>query len=110
MANHDVTIPQPAIGTTDTDESGSSNGPGQQFQALPAAEKPYYSKRAHKKSRAGCKNCKGRRVKCDEARPKCRNCVVRRLDCIYANSLLPPPSVLTDQLGCAGIRGGGGPA
>ena len=31
-------------------------------------------KRAHKKSRRGCLNCKARKVKCDETRPLCNNC------------------------------------
>ncbi|KAL4732525.1 hypothetical protein ACLX1H_001541 [Fusarium chlamydosporum] len=35
----------------------------------PNSDKPYHSKRPHKKSRAGCRNCKARKVKCDEARP-----------------------------------------
>ncbi|KAJ4264424.1 hypothetical protein NW762_005624 [Fusarium torreyae] len=29
----------------------------------------------HKKSRAGCKTCKIRRVRCDETRPSCQRCV-----------------------------------
>ncbi|KAK7398043.1 hypothetical protein QQX98_012593 [Neonectria punicea] len=28
-------------------------------------ERPYHSKRPHKKSRSGCRNCKARKVKCD---------------------------------------------
>ncbi|KAI1140285.1 hypothetical protein F5Y05DRAFT_312120 [Hypoxylon sp. FL0543] len=31
-------------------------------------------RRIHRKSRAGCRNCKQRRVKCDELRPICGNC------------------------------------
>ncbi|PQE05610.1 C6 finger domain protein [Rutstroemia sp. NJR-2017a BBW] len=31
-------------------------------------------RRAHKKSRKGCRNCKLRRVKCDEKRPSCFKC------------------------------------
>ncbi|KAF2235640.1 hypothetical protein EV356DRAFT_444661 [Viridothelium virens] len=33
-----------------------------------------YPRRAHKKSRKGCKNCKARKVKCDEQRPLCGPC------------------------------------
>ncbi|PTB61327.1 hypothetical protein BBK36DRAFT_1195890, partial [Trichoderma citrinoviride] len=46
--------------------------------------KPYYAKRPHKKSRAGCQSCKARKVKCDEARPVCRSCKLRKADCVYA--------------------------
>ncbi|KAK6441433.1 hypothetical protein LTR95_002336 [Oleoguttula sp. CCFEE 5521] len=31
-------------------------------------------RRAHKKSKNGCRTCKVRKVKCDERRPLCRNC------------------------------------
>ncbi|KAI7212082.1 hypothetical protein KC333_g7315 [Hortaea werneckii] len=31
-------------------------------------------RRAHKKSKAGCRACKARKVKCDERRPLCLNC------------------------------------
>jgi hypothetical protein len=55
----------------------------------PESDKPYHSKRPHKKSRSGCKKCKARKVKCDEARPVCRSCRLRRVDCVYPNS--PPP-------------------
>ncbi|CAM1509208.1 Fc.00g029470.m01.CDS01 [Cosmosporella sp. VM-42] len=60
-------------------------------------DKPYHSKRPHKKSRAGCKNCKTRKVKCDEARPVCRSCKLRKVECVYPNppsssSSQPPPS------------------
>lgn len=48
-------------------------------------EKPYHSKRPHKKSRTGCKNCKARKVKCDEGRPTCRSCKQRNVPCIYVN-------------------------
>jgi hypothetical protein len=47
------------------------------------ADKKYHSKRPHKKSRAGCKNCKARKVKCDEARPTCRSCRLRKTECVY---------------------------
>lgn len=50
-------------------------------------DRPYHSKRPHKKSRTGCKNCKARKVKCDEARPQCRYCRLRKAECIY-----PEPS------------------
>ncbi|KAH6889637.1 fungal-specific transcription factor domain-containing protein [Thelonectria olida] len=33
------------------------------------------------KSRAGCRTCKMKRLKCDEAIPECRNCVARGVGC-----------------------------
>ncbi|KAK1761091.1 hypothetical protein QBC47DRAFT_21443 [Echria macrotheca] len=57
-------------------------------------DKPYHAKRPHRKSRTGCRNCKTRKVKCDEARPSCRNCTLRREQCLYPlnPSSLPPAS------------------
>ncbi|KAK4237554.1 hypothetical protein C8A03DRAFT_15915 [Achaetomium macrosporum] len=40
-------------------------------------------RRSHKKSRAGCLECKRRHVKCDEQRPKCRICTLSERDCSY---------------------------
>ncbi|KAI9155321.1 spastin [Paramyrothecium foliicola] len=64
-------------------------------------ERPFHSKRPHKKSRTGCKNCKARKVKCDEARPTCRSCRLRKAECVYphavpaavtGNGLATPPT------------------
>ncbi|KAK4161116.1 hypothetical protein QBC43DRAFT_303174 [Cladorrhinum sp. PSN259] len=41
-------------------------------------------RRAHHKSRSGCKNCKTRKIKCDEKKPSCSNCVRRQVDCDFA--------------------------
>jgi hypothetical protein len=49
-------------------------------------DRPFHTKRPHKKSRSGCKNCKVRKVKCDEARPICRSCRLRKTDCVYLSS------------------------
>ncbi|KAI3572640.1 Upc2 protein [Fusarium oxysporum f. sp. albedinis] len=40
-------------------------------------------RRAHRKSRNGCSECKNRHLKCDETRPECRNCVISELVCPY---------------------------
>ncbi|KAH8427035.1 Zn(II)2Cys6 transcription factor domain-containing protein [Aspergillus melleus] len=40
-------------------------------------------RRPHQKSRHGCRTCKRRRVKCDEARPICSNCEHRKETCDY---------------------------
>ncbi|KAI6782003.1 uncharacterized protein J7T54_003422 [Emericellopsis cladophorae] len=60
--------------------------------ATVASDRPYHAKRPHKKSRAGCKNCKARKVKCDEARPICRSCNLRKNECVY-----PGPANPTDS-------------
>ncbi|KAF7547592.1 hypothetical protein G7Z17_g7634 [Cylindrodendrum hubeiense] len=44
-------------------------------------------RRAHRKSRKGCLECKRRHIKCDESRPSCNNCLVSERACSF------PPSV-----------------
>ncbi|KAI9924589.1 hypothetical protein MW887_006862 [Aspergillus wentii] len=48
-----------------------------------STESVYHARRAHRKSRAGCLNCKRRRVKCDESRPHCIRCQKHGVDCDY---------------------------
>ncbi|KAJ0114572.1 hypothetical protein J7T55_004816 [Diaporthe amygdali] len=43
-------------------------------------------RKAHTKSRAGCGNCKIRRVKCDEAKPRCRKCIAFGVSCNYGTT------------------------
>ena len=38
-------------------------------------------RRAHRKSRYGCLECKQRKIKCDETRPICLNCIRRDVTC-----------------------------
>ncbi|KAJ5975791.1 hypothetical protein N7481_009498 [Penicillium waksmanii] len=40
-------------------------------------------RRKHTKSRRGCRNCKLRRVKCDESKPHCMKCVKYGVACNY---------------------------
>ncbi|RYP81674.1 hypothetical protein DL769_001906 [Monosporascus sp. CRB-8-3] len=47
------------------------------------SQRPYYAKRPHRKSRAGCRNCKRRKVKCNEEKPACRACTLRKEACVY---------------------------
>ncbi|KAI0181790.1 hypothetical protein GGR52DRAFT_55470 [Hypoxylon sp. FL1284] len=47
------------------------------------AHRPYHTKRPHRKSRAGCHQCKKRKVKCDEVRPSCKSCRLRKENCVY---------------------------
>ncbi|KAH8689501.1 hypothetical protein BGW36DRAFT_365269 [Talaromyces proteolyticus] len=44
------------------------------------------TKAYHKKSRNGCKECKIRRVKCDEKQPTCSNCERRAETCVFLNA------------------------
>ncbi|KAL4889925.1 hypothetical protein BDV59DRAFT_195415 [Aspergillus ambiguus] len=46
------------------------------------------SRRSHKKSRLGCRNCKNRKIKCDELKPSCMNCLRHSVRCEYASDLL----------------------
>ncbi|KAH6973229.1 hypothetical protein EDB80DRAFT_743245 [Ilyonectria destructans] len=61
----------------------------------------FRSRRRHHKSRAGCRQCKSRRVRCDENRPNCGNCIKREITCEYfdmrysiANHRKSPPRIL----------------
>lgn len=50
---------------------------------LPAPRSELRKRKAHKKSRSGCRNCKMRRVKCDEAKPECEHCLDFGVSCNY---------------------------
>ncbi|KAK2004053.1 hypothetical protein LX36DRAFT_7123 [Colletotrichum falcatum] len=50
-------------------------------------------RRSHKKSRAGCKRCKSRKIKCDEIHPRCGNCVKHGVPCDFES-----PDILDDLL------------
>lgn len=49
----------------------------------PSLEPVLRKRKTHRKSRSGCRNCKLRRVKCDETRPACRNCIGLLVICNY---------------------------
>ncbi|KAH6678937.1 hypothetical protein F5X68DRAFT_263908 [Plectosphaerella plurivora] len=59
---------------------------GYQVDLESTTHRPFHTKRPHKKSRAGCLNCKKRKVKCNEARPVCNNCTLRNVDCVYPDA------------------------
>ncbi|PSN58923.1 hypothetical protein BS50DRAFT_538129 [Corynespora cassiicola Philippines] len=40
-------------------------------------------RKPHRKSRNGCRECKRRRIKCDEEKPGCGHCVRHNVHCIY---------------------------
>ncbi|TVY69038.1 Sterol uptake control protein [Lachnellula suecica] len=48
-----------------------------------SSEESGRKRKSHKKSRRGCRNCKLRRVKCDEARPECNKCTTFGVTCNY---------------------------
>ena len=50
------------------------------------------SRRSHTKSRKGCKTCKRRHIRCDEAFPQCRNCTKHQVRCDYMEA---PPATLS---------------
>ncbi|KAK7415077.1 hypothetical protein QQZ08_012437 [Neonectria magnoliae] len=52
-------------------------------------------RRAHRKSRNGCWECKRRHIKCDESRPKCSNCLVSERDCSFPHSASAPTPAST---------------
>ncbi|KAF4998668.1 hypothetical protein FGRMN_2994 [Fusarium graminum] len=58
-------------------------------------------RRAHKKAKTGCADCRKRRVKCSEEKPQCRACCRRGVECYYpsfpAGSLSLGPSPATDE-------------
>ncbi|KAH6670136.1 hypothetical protein B0J14DRAFT_112042 [Halenospora varia] len=47
---------------------------------------PHNSRKPHKKTRTGCTQCKGRRIKCDETKPACVNCVRYHVQCSYVQT------------------------
>ncbi|KAJ5129829.1 transcriptional regulator family: Fungal Specific TF [Penicillium bovifimosum] len=51
-------------------------------------------RRSHRKSRAGCAQCKKRKVKCDESRPHCRNCEKHGVVCSFTST---PSALLTPK-------------
>ncbi|KAI0845789.1 hypothetical protein F5Y00DRAFT_163259 [Daldinia vernicosa] len=64
----------------------------------PDSDRPYHSKRPHKKSRAGCRQCKKRKVKCDETRPTCKACRLRKEKCIYPATSASASAALSTTL------------
>ncbi|KAJ4303840.1 hypothetical protein N0V90_002741 [Kalmusia sp. IMI 367209] len=60
--------------------------------AATCVEDKSIKRRAHRKSRFGCKNCKIRRIKCDERKPECINCRNRQVRCDYLPTVVPPSS------------------
>ncbi|KAI0514671.1 hypothetical protein F5B22DRAFT_647428 [Xylaria bambusicola] len=50
---------------------------------------PIRKRKAHRKSRNGCANCKLRGIKCDETKPCCRRCDAFNVVCCYGSKFSP---------------------
>ncbi|KAI0146579.1 hypothetical protein BJ166DRAFT_538136 [Pestalotiopsis sp. NC0098] len=53
-------------------------------------------RRSHKKSRAGCRRCKSRKIKCDEIHPRCGNCVKHGVACDFEHPELAEHLAIPD--------------
>ncbi|KAK7421083.1 hypothetical protein QQX98_002441 [Neonectria punicea] len=62
-------------------------------------------RRSHKKSRAGCRRCKNRKIKCDEVHPRCGNCAKHGVLCDFGN-----PEALDDFVNHSATSSDGGGA
>ncbi|EXJ84987.1 hypothetical protein A1O3_05662 [Capronia epimyces CBS 606.96] len=62
-------------------------GNGKSPVPLAAAQLACRKRKAHRKSRLGCRNCKLRRVKCDEKKPLCEKCLEFGVVCNYDPSI-----------------------
>ncbi|KXT15969.1 hypothetical protein AC579_1448 [Pseudocercospora musae] len=80
---------------------------------LPPLPEPFTPRKAHTKSRGGCRSCKGRRVKCDEVAPTCSRCARLSEECVYgerssvtskSSSLVNTPQSTTPPL-CPSTHG-----
>ena len=70
-------------------------------------------RRTHTKSRAGCGNCKQRRIKCDEVHPRCGNCTKHGIGCDFSTGVGSERggdarAVVRDGVGREGGRRDGG--
>ncbi|KAJ8120431.1 hypothetical protein ONZ43_g2861 [Nemania bipapillata] len=113
----DLDVPGPSTGNADALPPESAPV-AEAASVEPPTQRRYLSKRPHRKSRAGCRQCKRRKVKvllmstvtspllpsflppfirltfpwkCDEARPSCKACTLRKEECIYLSA--PPPEL-----------------
>ncbi|KAI5245065.1 hypothetical protein E4T42_06953 [Aureobasidium subglaciale] len=50
-------------------------------------------RKTHKKSRAGCDQCKKRHYKCDEGKPSCGGCAKRKVECSFTTAQSPGSDV-----------------
>ncbi|EWZ45960.1 hypothetical protein FOZG_06165 [Fusarium oxysporum Fo47] len=75
---------------TASESKRPSSGSGSQDDTVAAK-----LRRAHRKSRKGCWECKRRHIKCDESRPACGNCAVSERSCSFPSSATPATTTPT---------------
>ncbi|KAJ9636141.1 hypothetical protein H2204_005413 [Knufia peltigerae] len=63
--------------------SPAGRNPGHTDPGRPHITRPKRKIQTHRKSRQGCRNCKLRKVKCDETRPRCDKCDRYGILCNY---------------------------
>ncbi|KAI0186872.1 hypothetical protein EV127DRAFT_164923 [Xylaria flabelliformis] len=63
-------------------------------------------RRAMRRSRFGCRNCKLRKLKCDEGKPQCKRCSSFGLVCNYMPDVADLQPVADDLIRSSVIRGG----
>ncbi|RMJ14402.1 hypothetical protein CDV36_005920 [Fusarium kuroshium] len=63
--------------------------PGTDVLALDLPNRPKPTKKRGPNTRSGCKECKRRHIKCDEAKPACRRCVIAGLTCNISFAQVP---------------------
>ncbi|KAK0650704.1 Sterol uptake control protein 2 [Lasiodiplodia hormozganensis] len=57
----------------------------------------YRARRPHRKSRFGCKNCKSRKIKCDEEKPQCGQCTKHAVVCDFSTRESVPASSVSSS-------------
>jgi hypothetical protein len=57
--------------------------PDQPSQVVVRLRNKPIPRKGHTKSRRGCYNCKRRKVKCNETKPRCSNCIKAEVNCDY---------------------------
>ncbi|KAI0965996.1 hypothetical protein F4678DRAFT_308953 [Xylaria arbuscula] len=98
ISMNDIFLAPPELSSAAVSSADATEDSGAQPQTR------YLSKRPHRKSRAGCKQCKKRKVKCDEAKPVCKACSLRKEPCIYPSSQPPSKTGTTHSLALRGAQ------
>ncbi|KAI0471200.1 hypothetical protein F4859DRAFT_484734 [Xylaria cf. heliscus] len=66
-------------------------------------------RRSRQRSRFGCRNCKLRKLKCDEGKPRCKRCSSFGLVCNFMPDVPDLQPITDDSIRSSAIRGGAGP-
>ncbi|EXJ85747.1 hypothetical protein A1O1_06115 [Capronia coronata CBS 617.96] len=77
-------------------------GDGKSAPPTASGESGSRQRKTHRKSRLGCRNCKLRRVKCDEKKPGCQKCLSFDVVCNYDPNIpdLQPRGPASAEMGC----------